>query len=74
MKRFWLMFDIVGLVLLLGLAGVTTHTFYVAYTNETKQVLISINSMGEANLEAVLVGLVVAWGMVSFGRILWRLI
>jgi len=74
MKRYWLIFDIVGLTFLLGLAILTTHTFYTAYANEAKQVLIDINSIGEANFEAVLVGLMVAWGMVSIGRIMWRLI
>lgn len=74
MKRFWLIFDIVGLVLLLGLAGVTTHAFYAAYISGSKQIIVDINSIGEANLEAILVGLVVVWGMVSIGRIIWGLI
>ena len=74
MERFWLIFDTVGFVLLLGLAGVTAHAFYTAYVSEAKQILIDINSIGEANLEAVLVGLVVALGLISLGRLLWRLI
>jgi len=62
-----------GLVLLLGLAFVTTYTFYTAFSSETKRVLVDINSVGEANIEAILVGIVLAWGMVAIGRLMWRL-
>lgn len=74
MKKFWVVFDVMGFVLLLGLAFVTTYTFYAAFANETKQVLVDINSIGEANIEAVLVGFMLAWGMVALGRMIWRLI
>jgi len=73
-RTFWIIFDVTGLVLLLGLAFVTTYTFYAAFANETKQVLVDINSIGEANIEAVLVVLISVWGMASLGRIIWRLI
>ena len=73
METFWIIFDVIGLTLLLGLAFVTTYTFYAAFSNETKKVLVDINSVGEANIEAVLVGIVLAWGMVSIGRLMWRL-
>ena len=74
MKKFWIIFDVIGPVLLLGLAFVTTYTFYTAFANETKQVLVDINSIGGTHIEAVLVGFMLAWGMVSLGRMIWRLI
>lgn len=74
MKTFWNIFDVLGLILLAGLAYVLTYTFYVAFIDKTKHVLIDINSLGEANIEAVLIGVIAIWGTVSLGRIIWRLI
>ena len=71
---FWCIFDITGVSLLLGLAILACHAFYNAYINEAKEVLISINSIGEANIEAIIVGLAIVWGIVTFLRLIWRLI
>ena len=70
---FWRFFDITGVGLLLGLAILACHAFYNAYVHESKQVIININSIGEANLEAVIVGLAIVWGIIAFLRLFRRL-
>ena len=70
---FWRFFDIIGVSLLLGLAILACLTFYNAYIHETKQILVNIDSIGEANLEAIIVGLAIVWGFVAFLRLIWRL-
>ena len=46
--------------LFLSLVGwvIMIWTFFTAYLNPSKSVLISINSVGEANLEAILIPIV----------------
>lgn len=66
-------FELLGLVLLVGIAMVMGQTFFTAYTNPSKQVIVDINSIGEANIEAVLIALAIVWGLILIARVLWRL-
>lgn len=66
-------FDIGGLVILLGIASATAFSFFTAYLHPSRQVLIDINSFGEADFEAVFLGVASLWGLVAFVRIIWRL-
>ena len=65
-------FDLTGLAIPLGLAAFLTVNFFYAYFSEDKQVLIDINSVGEANIEAILLPVVIIWGLVALIRVAKR--
>ena len=65
-------FDLTGLAIPLGLAAFLMVNFFYAYFSEDKQVLIDINSVGEANIEAILLPVVIIWGLVALIRVAKR--
>jgi len=65
-------FDLTGLAISLGLAAFLMVNFFYAYFSEDKQVLIDINSVGEANIEAILLPVVIIWGLVALIRVAKR--
>ena len=68
-KLFVEWFDLTGLAIPLGLAAFLMVYFFYAYFSEDKQVLIDINSVGEANIEAILLPVVIIWGLVALIRV-----
>ncbi len=65
-------FDLTGLMVSLGLATFLTVNFFFAYFSEDKQLLIDINSGGEANIEAILLPIAILWGLVALIRVAKR--
>ena len=65
-------FDLAGLMIPLGLVAFLAVNFFFAYFSEDKQVLIDINSAGEANIEAILLPVVIIWGLVALIRVAKR--
>jgi len=65
-------FDLAGLMVTLGLAAFLAVNFFYAYLSDNGQVLIDINSVGEANIEAILLPVVIIWGLVALIRVAKR--
>ena len=56
----------VGYGMTLSLVVVLVYTFYAAYFTSNKSVLVTVNSFGEAHLEAVLLPVVLLFGLFGF--------
>ena len=73
MKNFLNCLDIIGIGFILGIAVFFAFIFFVAYFSPTQTVILTIDTYGEAEIEAVFFPIALILGIFAYARIAGRI-